>query len=846
MANHDIDRWKEYELFPSMFEDLTRAFPGMHFQKKGNRWESKYHLDGKEDSQKKAITIVYENTCFCAHDLARGEKPKELINLYAELNNLERMDAIRALAKLYNRPLPNIDSEEWKAQEQNRQGRERAKDAFIKALWSGTAEASKVLEYLHSRKWTDEEIKKAELGLITTEVRKSLPDGDKYKGVAKEKGTDRIIGGVGTTHLLAIHYKNGSRILGFKFREVLDQGQASTGTKYLNTYGLEKSTGFFGMNGQSEDITVVEGELDALHAQVKGGRNVVATTGNGATQGQIEDAIRRGVKRITLLFDNDERGKGFILPTLDKAEPTGAEVYVAFLPDGEGKDTDEYLASHTIQEWQKIVDDNAVPSYAYRYGEIEKKYYALSQEQGDSLNFKQRNDFLAEVEGILTAPYFKRQDAPLIYSYLETNAKALGVDVDELKAYVDKKYLREQAKSRRDETTKAAAEISALLNQGKVDEALKLMRDTANKQSIQEKAVEFEKVFAPMNPQQISTFLSEIKDGIPTGFKFSQGNQSEELTLNSGLTFICGYRGHCKTTFLNNIALNEAKRNVELGNGKSVLYFSYEVDKRRLITDLLNTFVNDPEMSRKPSDTILSYYKGKGAEYFKGQSTGHSYKEFIRKQEIFLSKYLNGSLVIVEENYKVEELLRAIKWYMTTHNVAMVCIDYAQLIYSEDYTRQRTEEIKKVVNDIKDFANKEGIPFVMAAQFNREVDSPISVDTKNIGEGGDFERIADTCIGLYNLKELRPLPKNKEEEKEAKKLLESLGVHTYQQGESLKGIDGKLFVRLMKRRYGYFPLDTILDWEGRTKYIKPNFPEALEVKAETGDLFKQNNEPLPF
>jgi hypothetical protein len=99
------------------------------------------------------------------------------------------------------------------------------------------------------------------------------------------------------------------------------------------------------------------------------------------------------------------------------------------------------------------------------------------------------------------------------------------------------------------------------------------------------------------------------------------------------------------------------------------------------------------------------------------------------------------------------------------------------------------------VNDIKDFANREGIPFVLAAQFNREVDSPISVDTKNIGEGGDFERIADTCIGLFNLKELHPLPKNKDEEKAAKRLLSDLGAATYAQGDELKPIQGKLFVK---------------------------------------------------
>ena len=57
----------------------------------------------------------------------------------------------------------------------------------------------------------------------------------------------------------------------------------------------------------------------------------------------------------------------------------------------------------------------------------------------------------------------------------------------------------------------------------------------------------------------------------------------------------------------------------------------------------------------------------------------------------------------------------------------------------------------------------------------------------------------------------------------------------YASGEELKPIPGKLFVRLMKRRYGYFPLDTVLEWEGRTKYIKPNYPEALSPQAGQGE-----------
>lgn len=843
-TNNNLDSFKEYELFPTLYGNIDRAFPELHFKKVGKRWESKYHLaDATKDSQNKAITFVYENRKFMAIDHSADEK-KGLIDLYMSLNNVDFITALKALAELCNLTIPNSDSEEWKEYEERQANRENANTTFVNALWGDTEEAKRVRSYLFSRKWTEEDIKKAELGLITTAIRLSLPDGDSYKGVVKN-ASGETIGGVGTTHLLTIPYRNGSRLLGFKFREVVE---TTTGTKYLNSYGLQKSSGLFGIGIGVKDVVIVEGELDALHAKVMGADNVVATTGGKATETQIADAKKRGVDKFTLLFDNDERGRSFVIPTINAIQEVGGSIYIATLPDG-AKDLDEYLAAHTIEDYRREVVGEALTYSVYILNDIVGRY-AEKEDKGGLLTLKDREDFFSEVERLLNSPYIKPYEREDIYKLLGQYGESLNFKVSDFREWADKAYLRTQEANRAKEVREASAKITEALNDGRTDEALSLMRETATKQSAQERAVEYAKIFAPSTPQEYATFLSEIKEGIPTGFVFEQGRQREELTLNSGLTFICGYRGHGKTSYLNNIALNEARRNVALGNGKSVLYFSYEVDKRRLITDLLNTFVNDAEISRTPSDTILSYFKGKGSTYFRNErrTDGRThYENFVAQKDKFFRDLLSsGALTIVDENYKVEQLLDAIKYYLSTRTASIVCIDYAQLIYSEEYSRQRTEEIKKVVNDIKDFANREGIPFVLAAQFNRDVDSPVSVDTKNIGEGGDFERIADTCIGLFNLKELHPLPKNKEEEKAAKKLLSDLGAATYAQGDELKPIQGKLFVRLMKRRYGYYPLDTILEWEGRTKYIKPNFEEALSTQAKQTELFSETQEDAPF
>lgn len=821
---NDLASFKEYELFPALFNNINTAFPELSFKFTSGRWESKYHLDGCQDSQNKGITFVYPNSKYMAIDHATGEK-KGLIDLYMNLNSIDFHSALNDLAKLCSLTPPAQDSGEWEYYEEQQRNREEANETFKNALFGDSEEAQRVRAYLIGRNWTEAEIKKAELGLITTAIRSSLPDGESYR-----------VGGVGTTHLLTIPYRNGGRLLGFKFREVVE---TSTGTKYLNSYGLNKSAGLFGIGIGVNDVVIVEGELDALHAKVLGADNVVATTGNHATETQIRDAYKRGVKKFTLLFDNDKKGRSFIKPTIEAIQSVGGSIYVASLPEGY-KDLDEYLVSYSIEDYKRDIVGRAVNYSTFILNDIVERYEAKRME--DTLSHKDREDFFDEVERLLNSRYTKPQDREQLYKQLEQHEEKLNFKVADIRSYLDKAYYREQEKHRETEVRETSLKIQEAVEAGRTTEALTLMRETTAKQRAEESSVEYAKVFATSTPEEYATFLSETKEGIPTGFIFKQGRkeeqQEEELTLNAGLTFICGYRGHGKTSFLNNIALNDVKRNLALGNGKSVLYFSYEVDKRRLMADLLNTFINDAGISHNPIKTINSYFKGSGNQYFSPDRRENGvthYENFLQQKDIFLRDYLSsGALTIVEENYRVEKLLEAIKYYLSIRNVSIVCIDYAQLLYSEDYSRQRTEEIKKIVNDIKDFANKEGIPFVLACQFNREVDSPVNVDTKNIGEGGDFERIADTCIGLFNLKELRPL-REKELSKVTKSLIESLGVATYLPQDELKPIQGKLFARLMKRRNGYFPLDIVLDWEGKTKYIKPNFEEALLRKE--GELY---------
>lgn len=862
MANA-LTEFKEREILPRLLQSgyITTAFPRWEFKERGSKWVTPYHVSGDRSKSSLDQSYIYKNGN-SLHD-QNGDK-LSIVDLYMRETGQDYPTALRSLADLcgVGHLFPEFDSEEARAYKETQDRREEANARFVSALWSGTSEANRVLDYLRSRRWTDEEIRSTGFGYADEELVALLPYCDTHR---KEDEKPNTL--IGRSHRLTIPYRGGSSLYGFKFRDIdhsekeaqaKAQGQEYKIKKYQNTFGLSRNADFFGIPLSVDDIVVVEGELDALHPKAKGADNVVATTGGKATSDQIDAALRRGVKRFTLLYDNDDAGRGFIADSVKAIEARGAEVYIAYFPEGV-KDADEYLETHSLEDWNSLIKA-ATPSYYYHYDIIRNKYISLQDAQGGELTMKQREDFFSEVEALLNSPSMiqRPHNRELIKDELRKEEQYLRFSLSDFEEWADRAYLRKQAQDRRQAIVNASTSIASLLQEGKTDEALMLMRETASKQGAQDKATEFSKVFSPLSSANFDSYLSEIPEGIPTGITFKEGHNETKLTLNSGLTFICGYRGHGKTSFLNNIALNEVKRNIYLRTGKSVLYFSYEVDKRRLIADLLNTYVNDPELqrSRTPIDAIHSYFKGNGEQHFNSRAPRKDglshYQYFLRRKEEFQRDYIgSGNLIIVDEAYKVEKLLDAIRYYLSLYRPSIVCIDYAQLIYSEDYSRLRTEEIKKVVNDIKDFANKEGIPFVLAAQFNREVYTPVSVDTRNIGEGGDFERIADTCIGLFNLKELRGgIKGQKDEEAEAKKLLSRL---TGESITELAPIPNKLFVRLMKRRYGYYPIDTLLDWEGRTKKITLNDEEELLKRPE--DAYEtptqspeqeQTDEPCPF
>ena len=136
-----------------------------------------------------------------------------------------------------------------------------------------------------------------------------------------EKGVKNSIPyGVGRTHQLVIPFESNGHIRGFKFRLIKPHNNKDGKPldKYYNNLGLPKAMYLFGFRGfhltgdkvKDLDMTIVEGELDALHAQALGLDNVVAAAGGSFSDKVIEEAKKKeneGKTIVVLLPDTGDR-----------------------------------------------------------------------------------------------------------------------------------------------------------------------------------------------------------------------------------------------------------------------------------------------------------------------------------------------------------------------------------------------------------------------------------------------------------------------------------------------------------------------------------------------------------
>lgn len=818
------------ELKPRLWNHIPSIFPDMDFKLIGNKWQSNKHYDGTEGTGPKrdrsVITSTKPNGIW---DNTRQEA-KEIFALYKEQNNLTTWEAVTRLCAIVGIPEPETTQEakeNYRRSEERRNALEESAKRQKEALY--TPEGASTLNYLHSRGWTDEEIEKAELGYISVNEAHTIVNQDD----------------IGTDYTLSIPLRSGGRIYGFKFRTI--NAQAPQNRKYVYLTGTTKGDNLFNLTGilqENGSIVVVEGELDALHAQVRGINGVVATGGGKLTEELLQAATGRGIKRITLLFDKDEKGEEFIKDSISVAWGKRISVLVATypdetLPDGTKiHDTDEYLRAHTPDELKSLIE-NAKTASKYLLESLVSK--AIQENGGmDVIKDAVERDLTRRVISLANSIPDQTERDIVLLSYSEIIDGAISEDA--LKAVANEERAIADNLRKKQQATEASNKAASLLKDGKVDEALSVMGEAYTSLQKIGARQKYSSLLALPSESSLSNRMKNKQGELHTLYEFEHPttHEKERFTLPTGaITFIVAPTSHGKSTLLQNIALQIAKA----GGEGTTLYFTFEEDADSVTLQLLNKYMGE-EFCRNYSSSHSNNLRAITHYYMTGEDkyiAKDKLSIFHQKLNTFMaSLYNSGKLRLFYEDYDSTELIEAIRYIHSQTKVKAVFIDYIQLLSKNGNRKQRTEELKDICKDLKDLCIETQLPIVVAAQANREVTSPLEMHSQKIAEAADLERIANKILFIWNSN--FAAQKSKDSSKEIEAFEKRTGIKL--------GNGGKIYAKLTKNRGGVVNIEATLDYNGNTGVIKPNCnavePEQATMSFEEPQPGQEEERVVPF
>lgn len=306
-------------------------------------------------------------------DFSSG-KGGNVVSFIMEHEHFTYPEALRWLAKRYN---IEIEEEELTADQIAAQSEREslylvnqyAKDFFVRQMNKTNEGQSIGLSYFKERGFSEETIKKFELGYApqgSDNLTKAATSAG-YKleylvkvGLSKknERGSyDFFRGRV----IFPIQNITG-RVLGFGGRILkIDKKSA----KYYNSPEspiYNKSKILYGLFQSKNEIIkedrcyLVEGYTDVISLHQAGIKNVVASSGTALTVGQIL-LIKRYTKNITILYDGDAAGIKASFRGIDLVLKEEMNVKVVLFPDGE--DPDSYSRKVSFEDLQRYLTTNS-------------------------------------------------------------------------------------------------------------------------------------------------------------------------------------------------------------------------------------------------------------------------------------------------------------------------------------------------------------------------------------------------------------------------------------------------------------------------------------------------------
>lgn len=109
-----------------------------------------------------------------------------------------------------------------------------------------------------------------------------------------------------------------------------------------------------------------------------------------------------------------------------------------------------------------------------------------------------------------------------------------------------------------------------------------------------------------------------------------------------------------------------------------------------------------------------------------------------------------GTSMVIHERagMTVADIRRGARRY-TKDGLALVCVDYLQLITPEDRKAPREQQVARMAAALKELARELTVPVLCLCQLNRQVDEYDRPSLLHLRESGAIEQDADTVIFIY-------------------------------------------------------------------------------------------------
>lgn len=370
------------------------------------------------------------------------------IGFIMEHEKYSYVEALRWLAQKYDVPVEETQvSPEQKIQQQSADSlfiiNHFARDFFSDYLLNSEEGQDIGLSYLHQRGFTDDTIKKFQLGFnpegrdqfaqaaLAAQYNPELLQKSGLIVIRDEKPYDNYRGRI----IFPIHNQSG-KVLGFGARILKTNDRAP---KYINTPENElyvKSRILYGSYfarqsiDKQDECLLVEGYTDVISLHQAGIENVVASGGTSLTPDQLR-LIKKYSNNLTIIYDGDGAGIKAALRGMDLALEEGLHVRLVLIPDKE--DPDSYVNKVGAAAFREFVNQNKKDIILFQLD------VSLKDAGNDSVKKATIVNQVAEtISKINKAEDFTRQQ-----DYIQQASALLKIEESGLHALVNK-FIREK------------------------------------------------------------------------------------------------------------------------------------------------------------------------------------------------------------------------------------------------------------------------------------------------------------------------------------------------------------------------------------------------------------------